>query len=386
MVRMLHIVGNIAPGGMGNFLMNIYRNLNREEIQFDFIVMGVKPVNYHDEIQAMGGRVYQIPRISRHPVQYFHAIKKIVKDNQYKIVFRHTANASVAIDLLAARMGGASIRIPHSHSTTDPKSRAHKLFRPFLVKWSTDRFACSQNAGRWMYGDASFQVIKNGIDLQRFAFSENTRQQLRTEYKVQDKHVFGHVGNFFYPKNHDFLIDIFASISKLDDKAVLFLVGNGELKEEIQQKVKKLSLQDRIIFLGTRSDIPELMMMMDELIFPSVYEGLPITLVEAQATGLPCLISDVITDEVTLTDLIHKEQLPTAAFSKEVISEEVKQKAAQRWSSQAIKILENNQQRSAKAKDTIDLVKQAGYTKEELTNIYITLAKKLERSREQNPL
>ena len=375
MVRMLHIVGNIAPGGMGNFLMNIYRNLNRDEIQFDFIVMGVKPVNYHAEIEEMGGKVYQIPRISKHPIQYFHAIKRIVKENQYKIVFRHTANASVAIDLLAAKLGGATTRIPHAHSTTDPKSTAHRLFRPFLVKWSTERFACSQNAGKWMYGDADFKVIKNGIDLQRFTYKEQIRQEKRAELNLAEKHVYGHVGNFFYPKNHDFLIDIFQKISIQDENTVLLLVGNGELREEIEQKVRTKNLEDKVQFLGTRSDIPELMMAMDELIFPSVYEGLPITLVEAQATGLSCLISDVITDEVTLTDLIHKESLPTVAFSKEMVSEDIIQQAAKRWAERAIDIVQSQQHRITKAEESILLVKQAGYTKQELVNIYSSISK-----------
>ncbi|MDD3370006.1 MAG: glycosyltransferase family 1 protein [Lachnospiraceae bacterium] len=354
MKRILHIVGNMAPDGMSNFLMNIYRNIDRTRMQFDFIVMGEKPDNYHETIRQMGGKVYKVTRMSKNPWKYYSEIRDIIRENHYDIVFRQTDTATVAIDLLAAKRGGATVRIPHSHSTNAVHPFFHKMLRPLLVNLSTDRYACSKQAGEWMFGKASFQVVYNGIDLDRYSYHPEIRREKRQEWNVLDKLVFGHIGNFFYPKNHKFLLEIFAEIAKKREDAVLFLIGSGELQEEIEKQVTELGLQKKVIFTGTRNDIYDMVQMLDCLIFPSIYEGLPITLVEAQAAGVPCLISDVITDEIALTELIHKLSL---------------QDEADKWADLAVRLATECRE-SEDRENRIEVLQNAGYALDDLAKRY----------------
>ncbi len=306
MKRMLHIVGAMAPGGFENFIMNVYRNIDREKLQFDFIVCAKKENAYDEEIEALGGKLYYITRKSKNPIKNFLDIRRVVKKNGYDIVCRHTDNAFAVLDLLAAAMGGAGVRILHSHSTTTGAMAAHKFFRMFMSRIPTKRFACSEAAGMWMFGRRSFRFIPNAIDLEQFAFSETEREKLRREWGLEGKHVYGHVGNFVYAKNHPFLMEILISLCRQDEKAVCLLAGDGEGRQAAEAAVSREGLSDRIRFLGARKDVPKLLQLFDVFLFPSVYEGLPVSVIEAQAEGLPCLISENITKDVVLTDSVKK--------------------------------------------------------------------------------
>ncbi|MBQ3105834.1 MAG: glycosyltransferase family 1 protein, partial [Lachnospiraceae bacterium] len=301
MKRMLHIVGSMAPGGIENFLMHLYRNIDRELLQFDFIVNMKKENGYDEEIQGMGGKMYYATRKSVNPLKNFLEVRRIIKGGGYDTVCRHSDNAFTVVDLLAAKLAGAKRIIMHSHSTDTAHKKIHGFFRLWMPWVTTHRFACSGKAGRWMYGKADFQVIPNAIDTRLFSYSGEERERLRRQWKVEDKHVYGHVGSFVYAKNHALLLDIFANICKQDEKAVLICVGDGPLRPEIEAKTEELKLTQRVILTGKRGDVPAFLQMFDLLLFPSRYEGLPVSVVEAQATGLRCLISDTITKEVLLT-------------------------------------------------------------------------------------
>lgn len=313
--RMVHIVGNLAPGGMGSFLMNLYRNIDRDKVQFDFVVMGEKEVNYHKDAMELGARIYKVTGLSKNPVKYFLDIKKIIQANKYDVVFRHTDVATVAIDMVAARMGGAKRRIPHSHSTDSKHLLAHKLLRPMLISNATDYFACSEPAALWMYGkkicnNKEYTLVKNGIDLNKYQFDPVKRIQKREELGIAENTLaVGHVGNFVYAKNHLFLLDIFVKVLEKEPEAKLVLAGDGELRAEIEQKIDELKIKDNVLLLGMRNDIPDLLQAMDVFLFPSVYEGLPVALVEAQAAGLPCVISDTIAPESKITEHIQDYSL-----------------------------------------------------------------------------
>lgn len=319
MKRMVHIVGNLAPGGMGSFLMNLYRNIDREKVQFDFIVMGEKQQNYHREAKELGASIYKVTGLSKNPIRYFMEIRDIIRKNKYDIVFRHTDVATVAIDLVAAKMGGAKRRIPHSHSTDSKHLTAHRLLQPLLLAASTEYFACSEPAAEWMYGRKvarknQYYLVKNGIDLEKYAFDRTKREDKRKELGINEMDlVIGHVGNFVYAKNHLFLLEIFAEVLKKMPTAKLLLAGDGELRNEIEQKIEDLNLKEQVYLLGIRNDIPELLQAMDVYLFPSVYEGLPVALVEAQAAGLPCVISDTIAPESKMTDHIEAYSLDETA-------------------------------------------------------------------------
>lgn len=312
MIRMLHIAASMSPSGIGNFIMNAYRSVDRSKVQFDFVVCEHREVSFDEEIAQMGGQVFYVTRKSVSPWKNFNETRAIVKKGNYDYVFRHTDVSTVALDLFAAKLGGAKNRIAHSHSTSAKKVWLHKLFRPFLNAVCTERFACSNDAGKWMYGKRKkFRVIMNGIDIPRFVYRPQVRTQVREELGIgADTLVLGHVGNYMPVKNHAFMIDLFSKVQKQCPDSKLLLVGDGSLREQMEQQIKELDLEKHVILTGVRHDIPRLLQAMDAFLFPSFYEGMPIALVEAQTAGLACVISDVITPDVCVTEQITR--LPLA--------------------------------------------------------------------------
>lgn len=369
---MLHIVGSMSPSGIGNFIMNIYRNVDRSRLQFDFIVHEHRVVSFDEEILEMGGRLFYVTRKAVNPVKNFLEIRKIVQEGGYQMVFRHTDTATVALDLLAAKLGGASRRIPHSHSTSTPNRKIHRLFQPFLNAVSTDYFACSDLAGKWLYGHENYEVVLNGIDTKTFVFSDQIRGEVREQEGLEGKLVFGHVGNFLPVKNHDFMLAIYCCIHKQCENTALMFVGDGKLRSEIEKKAEDLGLSENVVFCGVRNDTFRLLQAMDLFLFPSFYEGMPIALVEAQAAGLPCLISDTVTEEVMITDLVSKMQIPQPGAQEAEWSEESKKAMAEKWAAKAVKLA-----RETVRMDTSELIQKSGFSVEKLARIYENLAEKL---------
>lgn len=356
MKRMLHIVGGMYPGGLENFIMNIYRNLDRDEVQFDVIVHSIREGDYTKEIESLGGKVYLAPRKSRHPISNFFTILKIVKQNKYEVVIRHSDNAFPVVDLMAAMLGGAKKRIYQSHSSNSSHAGLHKFFRLFMGSVVTHRFACSENAGKWMFKNRDFSVIKNAIDVEKYGYNEAVREDIRKEWKMEDKVVYSHVGIYMHAKNHLFLVEFFAEIKKLQPNAKLLLIGEGDLRSRIEGKVKELHLEKDVILTGIRNDVPQLLQMTDVFLFPSVYEGLPLSVIEAQSAGLPCLISDRITKEVVVTNQVVQLGLEEP---KEI------------WTKEAIRL--SGLERKEISKDSIQSVKDAGYDVKTLAKWYATL-------------
>ncbi len=305
MIRILHIIGSLERAGAETFLMNLYRNVDRVRIQFDFAIYSEPTSNsYYEEVLSLGAKVYKIACKAEGLAKNLKEIKDIVKDNQYTFVWRHVDNCFAGIDLLAAKCAGAKRLILHAHSSNvNGKIRIlHFLSKPCVNMFVTDRFACGKAAGRWLFGSRKFKILKNGIDTEHFGFNETIRREYREKYGIQDEFVIGHVGRFCEVKNHIFLINLFCELNKnWDKKTLLVLVGTGEKESEIKDQVSQYGLDDKALFLGSRSDIAELMQMMDVFIMPSFYEGFPVTLLEAQTSGLPCVVSDVISREVDIT-------------------------------------------------------------------------------------
>lgn len=374
MVRMLHIVGSMSPSGIGNFIMNIYRNIDRSRVQFDFIVHEKREVSFDEEIQKLGGRLFYVTRKSVNPVNNFLEMRKVVKEGNYRIVFRHTDTATVALDLLAAKLGGAGRRIPHSHSTGTSGVKMHKLFQPFLNWVSTDYFACSEQAGKWLYGHNQFEVVLNGIDAESFAFSDQTREEVRKQEGVEGKLIFGHVGNFLPVKNHAFMLEVFSCIKKQCKEAVLMLVGDGALHADIEKKAEELHIQDALILCGVRNDTSRLLQAMDLFFFPSFYEGMPIALVEAQAAGLPCLVSEAVTEDVIITNLVTKMQIPQKRAEDEKWTEDSKKAMAEKWAVKAVKLAHETMRTT-----TTEQIRQSGFAVEHLAKRYERLAAEIEK-------
>ena len=307
MIRILHIVTYMGRGGLETLLMNCFRHINREQIQFDFLVHREFRGDYDDEIEALGGRIYRLPRLNPANPGYFRALYDFFKSHpEYRIVHCHLDCMS-ALPLSVAKKCGIPVRIAHSHNANQDKNWKYLLKRFYMKKiphTATHFFACSIDAGNWMFPGQSVTVLKNGIETDRFCFSSNTRSAVRTELGIQNQLVIGHTGRFMPQKNHSFLLDVFAQIRENNPNALLLLIGEGPLEREIRQKATELALIDSVRFLGVRKDVDRLLQAMDVYIMPSLYEGLSLAAVEAQSSGLPCFFSGTVTAECKLTDSV----------------------------------------------------------------------------------
>lgn len=315
-IRILHIVTYMGRGGLETMLMNYYRAIDRNRIQFDFLTHRDFRADYDDEIEALGGRIYRLPNLNPFSRGYLGALDRFFAEHpEYRIVHSHLDCMS-AIPLKAAKKHGVPVRIAHAHSSRqdrDLKYPLKLLFKRGIARQATQLFACGREAGKWMFGTDDFHVLNNAIDAERYRFDPKVRQEVRSELGIPaDALVAGHVGRFMAPKNHGFLLRIFA---ELPDHARLLLVGDGELRAENEQLAEVLGIRDRVIFAGLRSDVDRMLQAMDVFVFPSLYEGLPLSIIEAQAAGLPCLISDKVPIECKKTDLIT--QLPLDASPAE---------------------------------------------------------------------
>ncbi|WP_053984391.1 glycosyltransferase family 1 protein [Niameybacter massiliensis] len=311
-VRVLHIVANMNRGGLENFLMNVYRTIDREQIQFDFLVTREIQGVFDEEICVLGGKIYNIPAMTK--VGYWKYKKNVYEffkaHEAYQIVHCHR-DALGGVYLKQAYKAHVPFRIAHSHTGKigEPRSIEGIIrsiikasLKPLLNKYSTQRFACGKDAGAWLFGKKyNFQVINNGVNIEQYTYSKNIRQEIRQELDIDDQSfLLGHVGRFCYPKNHKFLIHMFSQLVQIIPQCKLCLVGTGELEEEIKALVHKLGLVDKVIFLGVREDVSRLLNAFDLFLFPSLLEGIPVTLIEAQVSGLSCIVSDKVTEEADL--------------------------------------------------------------------------------------
>ena len=305
-------------GGAEGFLMKIYRELDKSKYQMDFCINVKEKCFYEDEITAMGGRIYRIPSKSEDLAQFKKQLTKVIKENGYDNVLRITSSAMGFMDLKVAKKAGARVCCARSSNASDGdglKAKvAHRLGRVLYNRYVDVKVAPSDLAARYTFGDAVYEkggvnIIHNGVDLDVFRYYPEKREEIRKEFSIDDGvTLVGHVGRFEEQKNHAFLLEIFKQLHDKDVNTKLLLVGKGALQEKIQERSAELGIGDAVIFAGVRSDVPHLLSAMDVFAFPSFYEGMPNTVIEAQATGLPCVISDRITREADITGLV--EYLP----------------------------------------------------------------------------
>lgn len=304
-IRVAQMMTDMNYGGVEMVVMNYYRHIDCNKVQFDFFALEGSSVPQREEIERLGGRVYIVPKYT-HLSEYEKEITRIFKQNHYKIVHSHMNTLSV-FSLWGAKKAGVPNRIAHNHSTAgkgETKKNIMKyMLRPFAKVYPTELCACSRYAGEWIYGkNADFRVFNNAIDLNRYTYNAEKATEIRRELGIENNFVIGHIGRFCYQKNHDFLIDIFNEVHKKRSDAILLLIGEGELEEDIRNKVKMLGLMDHVKFMGRQNDTSKFYQAMDCFVLPSRYEGLPVVGVEAQAAGLPCILSDKVTPETKILD------------------------------------------------------------------------------------
>lgn len=310
-IRVASVIGRYIGGGVEAVTINYYRNIDKNKVQLDFICDEDSTNIPYEEIERMGGKVIIIPSYSK-PFKYHKALKRVLKEGNYKIIHSNINTLSV-FSLFAAKCAGVPVRIAHSHSTTNKKEKKKNLMkqvlRPFSKVFATDYMCCSELAGRWLFGNKEYDkgnvyLLNNAIDLDKFKYNESLRKKKRKELGIKDDTlVIGHIGRFVAQKNHDFLIDIFNEIHKTNNNSILLLAGQGPLMEDVKNKVKELNLDDSVKFLGQRNDANELYQVFDVFLLPSLYEGLPVVGVEAQAAGLLCYLSDDMTKETKVLDI-----------------------------------------------------------------------------------
>lgn len=350
-IRILHCVTIMNRNGLENRLMDIYRNIDRSLIQFDFMTNRKEAGEFDAEIEQLGGKVYHMSRIA--PKSFFRYIRELraffQEHTEYKIVHSHL-NTLSTWPLMMAKKAGVPIRIAHSRNASMDKNfkMIYKAFsRLFINGQATDRFACSRSAGIWLFGKKqveqdTFHVIPNAIQLDKFLYSEDKRNKMRSELGIkEDELAVVCVARFSLQKNHGFLLKVFSEIQKKNPNSKLYLVGQGELEQEIRGMVSKLGLTDSVVFLGSRSDVGDVLTAMDAFLFPSFYEGFGTVIIEAQCSALPMLASDTIPCETKLCDCVE------FASIKEEPDE---------WAEKILALIEKNER-----KDTSELIRENGY-------------------------
>lgn len=317
-IRILHVVTYMGRGGLETMIMNYYRHIDRDKVQFDFLVHRDFEADYDAEILSLGGRIYHMPRLIPWSNSYRKQLKAFFcAHSEYKIVHVHQDCLS-SVALQCAEECGVPVRIAHSHSSSAVKNLKYLLKLYYMQKiprFSTHLFACSRQAGDWMFMNHPYTIVPNAIDVSQYVYSEQAEWAVRDEFGLTDELVVGHVGNFTPAKNHIFLLEIFREVRTKQKNVRLLLIGGGEGLRAIREKADTMGLSSAVIFAGTRKDVPRLMQAMDVFVFPSLYEGLPVTLIEAQAAGLPCVISNAVSRECEVTKgLITQKSLSNSAF------------------------------------------------------------------------
>lgn len=303
-IRVLHIVTYMGRGGLETMIMNYYRHIDRSKVQFDFLTHRDEKWDYDDEIESLGGRIYHLPRLNPFSPKYLKSLDDFFRDHkEYDIVHCHQDCLS-GIVLKYAKKNGVPFTIAHSHNANQDKNLKYLIklaAKRNITKYADCLFACGKEAGRWMFNTDDFTILNNAIDTESYIYNEEKSLNMRNKLGIENKFVVGHVGRFRHQKNHSFIIDIFKKVSEIRDDALLMLVGDGELMEDMKNKVSSLGLDNKVMFLGSRDDVSDLMQAMDVFIFPSLYEGFPLTMIEAQSSGLNCIISDKIPQECIIS-------------------------------------------------------------------------------------
>lgn len=338
MIRVLQVIGSLGYAGVEAVVMNYYRHIDTQNVQFDFITCSERKQRYDDEIINRGGYIHRLPSRSRKPLSYMVGLYTVIKKSKYDIIHIHQNSASMAMDAIVAKLCGCHVIIGHSHNTSCNVLWQHYMFKPIVNLFLTHRFACSKEAGEWVFGSQDVKVINNAVDASKFAFNNTVRGKLRNELGLNEKFVVGFVGRLHEQKNLFRLLDIFTALSTRKNDAVLLLIGEGPQEKELKEYARRLGIDDRTQFLGRRDDVPEVLMAMDIFLFPSVFEGLGLAAIEAQASGLNVFISE----NVPAPNLTGMEFIVPLTESNDVWAEKLLEAKPMKNREEAVKMVRDN--------------------------------------------
>ena len=306
MIKVLQIGMSYETGGTEVFLYNHYKEINKEEVQFDFVTLR-EDMAYRKEVEEMGATVHQIISARKNPILSFYQLIRIIEENDYDVLHLNISSFANIIPVLTAKLTKIPKIIIHSHNNgmevSHLKFVLHHLNKHMTSKMKLQRLACSKSAGEFMFGKSPFEVFENAIDGEHFAYNEDIRTQTREEIGIEkDSFVIGNVGRLHSQKNQKYLIDVFAKYLKLNPNSYLLIVGTGDLKEKLEQQATSHGIRDRVILPGFSNDVNKYYQAMDIFCLPSIYEGLGIVGIEAQMSGLPCVFSDKCVPEVDISE------------------------------------------------------------------------------------
>lgn len=337
-IRVLHVLGTTNLGGAESRVMELYRAINRNSVQFDFLIHTTTEGSYSEEIRKLGGKIYSIPRFKVYNwLTYRKAVKAFFKDHtEFAAVHGHmTSTASIYLPIakkIYGKRGQKILTIAHARSAgvdRGIKGKITKFMRRNLKNKADYCFTCSKEAGEAVFGEnhvekGKVKIIPNAILCERFRYNEQVRKEVRKELGIEDRFVIGHVGRFAFMKNHIYLIEVFAELAKRKENTIMILVGKGEEEEAIREKLKILELEEKVLFIGNHYDVERYYQAFDYFVFPSIFEGFPGSVLEAQAAGLHCLVSDKVTKEVALTPLVNYRsiQLSPKDWAEEILENE----------------------------------------------------------------
>lgn len=311
MKKVLHVVNKMGYGGIETFIMNLYRNIDKSKLQFDFAVYTTKKGDYDNEIKKLNGNIYYFTSRRKSFYKYYKDWDNFLKNNakNYIAIHMHVSSLTTILPLVLAKKYNIKNRIVHAHSTFQ-KGKIHKILSSInknrIKKYATKLFACSSEAGNYVFGSNKYEKINNGIDLRKYEFNKEKRRLMRNDLNIKEGEIaYVNIGRLTELKNQIYLIDVFKEMYNKEHKSKLFIIGKGELKEKLEEKIKEINLEKQVFLLNSRNDIPEVLQAMDVFILPSLYEGLPVAAVEAQVSGLKCFISQNVSPEVKITNLVN---------------------------------------------------------------------------------
>lgn len=351
MTKVLNIItGGLGREGISMTQLEFMKAMKKDEVQVDIAAVHADAKDVINDFIAAGCKVIKFPDRRKELISYICFLYKLIKSEKYDVVHVHGSSALMSIDLLTAKIAGVRVRIAHSRNTLSNHKKVDKLLRPLFYRSFTHAFACGKDAGEWLFGNREFTIVHNGKNLEKFNYSSKIREIIRDKYNLRDNIAIGFVGNLNKQKNIPFLADVICAYNQINPNSKFFIMGDGAEKAELVAKLSAYGVEDKVILTGRIANVHEMLQGMDLMLLPSLFEGLPNVVLEWQAEGLPCVISDVITRECAPTNLVTFMPLEAGAED---------------WAKKITQILENMESREKNSKSAIDLLRADGFDIEE---------------------